>query len=65
MELREGETPIELVRRLSPARKLAIAQQLWETARALARAGVRARRPELTEEQVAAQVREIFLRAST
>lgn len=61
----ELDTPLELVRALSVTQKLAVAHQLWETARELTAAGIRARRPSLTEQQVQSQVREVFRRAVT
>ena len=60
----EAETPVELIRALTPARKLEIAHGLWQTAWELTTAGVRAREPGLSESEVTARVREIFLRAS-
>ena len=53
---------IEIVRRLTPEQKLAVALQLRDTAWQLAAAGVRLRHPELPENEVQARVREIFLR---
>jgi len=50
-------------RRLSPAAKLAIAQQLRQTAWELTAAGVRARHPQLSAEAIRERVRAIFLRA--
>ena len=55
----------EILRRLTPAQKLAVAQQLRETAWMLSAAGVRARHPELCEAEVQARVRDIFLHAVT
>ena len=53
---------IEIVRRLTPEQKLAVALQLRDTAWQLAAAGVRLCHPELPENEVQARVREIFLR---
>ena len=55
----------DLLRSLSPERKLAVAHQLRQTAWELTAAGVRLRHPGLPEELVTARVREIFLRAVT
>jgi hypothetical protein len=52
----------EIVRRLSPEQKLAVAQSLRETAWELVAAGVRLRQPELPEPEVQDRVREIFRR---
>ena len=60
----EVETPVELIRALTPERKLEIVHGLWQTAWELTTAGVRAREPGLSESEVTARVREIFLRAS-
>ena len=60
----EAETPVELIRALTPARKLEIVHGLWQTAWELTTAGVRTREPDLSESDVTARVREIFLRAS-
>jgi hypothetical protein len=46
------ERQLEAIRRLSPARRLEIAASMSDEVRALAEAGVRSRRPELTPEQV-------------
>lgn len=54
----------DIIRRLTPGEKLAVAHQLRETAWELAAAGVRLRHPELTEDEVQALVREIFLRVT-
>jgi hypothetical protein len=60
----EAETPVELIRAMTPARKLEIVHGLWQTAWELTTAGVRAREPGLSESEVTARVREIFLSAS-
>jgi hypothetical protein len=52
-------------RAMTPAERLAQAEALYWTARALRAAQERARHPEWTEAQVHARVREIFLRAAT
>ena len=60
----EVETPVELIRALTPERKLEVAHGLWQTAWELTTAGVRTREPSLSESEVRARVRELFLRAS-
>ena len=50
----------EIVRRLTPAQKLAVMQELWQQAWDLKAAGLRAQHPDWTEQQVQACVREIF-----
>jgi hypothetical protein len=64
-EPQPAESHDDMIRRLTPADKLLIAQRLHETAWELAAAGVRLRRPELSEEEVQLHVRDIFLRATT
>jgi hypothetical protein len=60
----EQEIPPELVRRLSAAQKLAVAQQLRATAWMLAAAGLRARHPDLAEDVIQTRVRDMFRRAN-
>jgi hypothetical protein len=50
---------------MTPERRLKLAEQLYWTARKLKAAGVRMHHPDWTEEQVAAEVRRIFLHART
>ena len=52
-------------RRMSPARRLALAEQLYWTARKMKAAGVRWQHPDWSEEQVAAEVKRIFTHART
>ena len=56
--IEEIETAI--LRRMTPAQKLAVMDALWRQAWNLKVAGVRMQHPEWTGEQVAARVREIF-----
>jgi hypothetical protein len=49
----------------TPAEKLAIAEQLYQTARAVKAASLRAFHPDWTEERIAREVRDIFLAAHT
>lgn len=50
-------------REMSPAEKLALADRLWDLAWDATRAGIRMRRPELSETAVAAQARDLMRRA--
>lgn len=51
----------DLIRRMSPARRLEIAAQLYETAWQLKMAGLRRQHPGWTEEQLQAATRKIFI----
>ena len=53
----------EAYRRMTPERRLALAEQLYWSARELKAAGVRSHHPDWTEEQVAREVTRIFLHA--
>ena len=53
----------EALRRLGPAGRLAVAQQLYQTARQLKEAGLRDQHPDWTDEQIREKVRELFLYA--
>ena len=46
----------ESLRGMSPAKKLALVDAMWRSARELTRAGIRQRHPELTDEQLDAAV---------
>jgi hypothetical protein len=50
---------------MSPEQKLRIAADLYDTARALKTAGLRARHPDWSEREIQKKVREIFLYATT
>jgi hypothetical protein len=54
------DVEIAVLRRMTPAQKLAVMDSLWRQAWALAAAGVRARHPGWTDEQVTDGVRELF-----
>ena len=54
-----------LLKRLSPGEKLAVAHSLWQTAWSITAAGVRMREPNLSDDDVTARVRAIFLHAVT
>jgi hypothetical protein len=53
------------IRGMTAEQKLASAEALWHTAWELKIAGVRMQHPEWSGDQVAAQVRQLFLRATT
>ena len=61
--IEEIETAI--LRRMTPAQKLAVMHTLWRQAWNLKVAGVRMQHPEWTIAQVAARVREIFRGAAS
>lgn len=54
-----------ILRRMTPAQKLAVMHALWRQAWTLKTAGIRRQHPEWTAERVAARVREIFGGATT
>jgi hypothetical protein len=54
---------IEIYRRMTPGRRLEIAEQLYWGARALKTAWIRSQNPAWTDEQVEAEVRRIFSHA--
>ena len=56
---------IEIIRRMTPARRLQLAEQLYWSARRLKAAGLRAQHPDWSEEHVEAEVRSIFTHART
>ena len=62
---REPDHYTQILRQVSPATRLAVAQQLRETAWELAAAGVRMREPELSEDAVQERVRTVFMRVNT
>jgi hypothetical protein len=53
----------EAYRRMAPERRLALAEQLYWSARELKTAGLRHQHPDWTEEQVAREVNRLFLHA--
>ncbi|MBM3833275.1 MAG: hypothetical protein FJ403_08380 [Verrucomicrobia bacterium] len=61
----EQTTPeqYEALRRMSPGRRLALAEQLYRTARRLKTAWVCAQHPDWTDDQVRREVTRIFLHA--
>ncbi|MGH7547888.1 MAG: hypothetical protein ACREMM_06930 [Gemmatimonadales bacterium] len=54
------ELEIAILRRMTPAQKVAVMHALWRQAWNLKVAGVRRQHPEWTSQQVQALVREIF-----
>ncbi len=50
-----------LIRQMTPARRLQIAQELLQTAWELKQSGLRAQYPEWTEEQIRAKARRVFI----
>ena len=63
----EQSTPeqIAILRQMTPERRLALAEQLYWSARKLKAAGVRAQHTDWSEEQVAREVTRIFTHART
>jgi hypothetical protein len=55
----------EAFRRMTPERRLALAEQLYWSARRLKAAGLQAQHADWSEEQVAREVTRIFLHART
>ena len=53
----------EILRKMTPARKLELAMDLYWSARELKAAGLRSQHPDWSEEQVQAAVKEIFMYA--
>lgn len=51
----------EIIRRMTPARRLDVARELYETAWQLKWAGVKRQHPEWHEQEVFAKVRRVFL----
>jgi hypothetical protein len=51
----------EMIRAMSPGRRLAVAQELYETAWQLKLAGLRREHPERSDEVILAQARRVFL----
>lgn len=58
-----SEEHIRILQAMTPEQKLRAANKLYWTARELKAAGLRMQHPEWTEEQVQAEVREIFFYA--
>jgi len=56
---------IEIYRRMTPERRLALAEQLYWSARRMKAAWLRDQHPDWPEEQLKAEVRRIFVHART
>jgi hypothetical protein len=56
---------IEIYRRMTPGRRLEVAEQLYWSARKLKTAGVRSQHPDWPEEKVSAEVNRIFLHSGS
>ncbi len=50
-----------LIRQMPPGRRLEIAQDLYETAWNIKKAGLRAQHPDWSQEQIAAKLRRVFV----
>lgn len=59
----EDEVYLKIVRSLSPAQKFKAAEEMWEAARELKAAVLRARHPDWTEQEIQRAVREALLYA--
>jgi hypothetical protein len=62
---RSSPEQIEVFRTMTGAQRLRLAEQLYWAARKLKLAGLRAQHPDWTEEQLNAEVRQVFLHART
>ncbi len=51
----------ELIRKMSPARRLEIAREMYETAWKIKEGGLRAQHPDWSESEIAAKLRRIFI----
>ena len=61
----EPEIPVEILRALTPERRLEVAQGLRRTAWEITAAGIRQRNPAWSEQQVEEAVRSVFSRVRT
>lgn len=59
---RLSEREIDLLRRMTPAQKIAVLNGLIRNARALKEAGIRAANPDLPEDEVRRRARELVAR---
>lgn len=50
----------EIIRKMTPAQKFAIARELYDTAWEIKKSALRAQYPEWTDEQILARVKRIF-----
>ena len=60
-----SEKQIEIFRQMRSERRLALAEQLYWSARKFKAAGLRHQHPDWTENEVEAEVRRIFLHAAS
>jgi hypothetical protein len=65
MNANDNEVQQRIIRQMTPAQKLKASQGLYDCARALKAAGLRAQHPDWTEDMVLAAVRDAFLHAQT
>lgn len=56
---------VQIYKSMTPAQKWAEVEKLWQTARALKRAGIRSMHPDWTDAQVEVKLKEVFLYATT
>jgi hypothetical protein len=63
--LRAEKIQRDIYRRMTPAQRWEQALNLRRTAWELTKAGIRSREPELTEEELEARTRDVFLHAAT
>jgi hypothetical protein len=56
---------LAIFRRMTPARRLSLAEQLYWSVRELKAAWLRSRQPDWTDEQIAQEVRRLFTNART
>jgi hypothetical protein len=65
MRPHEPEIPVEILRALTPERKLEVAQGLRRTAWEITAAGIRKRHPAWSEGEVQEEVRAVFSRVGS
>ncbi len=63
----ESQTPIQddILRRMTPSQRLKVAESLYWQARKWKAAGLKTLHPDWTEEQIASEVRKLFLYGTT
>ena len=60
-QLKAEELQRELIRKMTPAKRLSIAMALYQTAWEIKKSGLRALHPDWTEEAIQARVRRVFV----
>ncbi|MEI6490929.1 MAG: hypothetical protein WCO94_00150 [Verrucomicrobiota bacterium] len=60
-ELRAEELQKELIRKMTPAKRLATASDLYKTAWEIKKSGLRALHPDWTEEAIQSRLRRVFV----